>query len=222
MPQTPTGDFAGQHRADRHRVDAGPFDLVDRVLVDQGSGRQHQLAAQRVEDIDCRGAAENAVGERRDDLAALHHGARRQPAGGAAILLGDDRVLRDVDEAAGQIAGIGGLQRRVGEPLAGAVRRVEIFEDSPTAGYPRTTCSASGAPGSAKFLAILDEGRIAIARVGGRDDQACLIEHAVRYAQDRHVFGRPIGRNQAVAFKCADLAVLCDTARLLGPTGRPG
>ena len=32
--------LAGQHRADRHRVDAGPLDRVDRVLVDQLAGRR--------------------------------------------------------------------------------------------------------------------------------------------------------------------------------------
>jgi butyryl-CoA dehydrogenase len=68
--------------------------------------------------------------------------------------------------------------------------------------------------GFRQFLAILDEGRIAIAALAVGTIQACL-EHSVRYAQDRHAFGRPIGRNQAVAFKCADLAVLCDNARLL-------
>jgi short-chain 2-methylacyl-CoA dehydrogenase len=73
-----------------------------------------------------------------------------------------------------------------------------------------------GQPGAGfrQFLAILDEGRIAIAALAVGTIQACL-EHSVRYAQDRHAFGRPIGRNQAVAFKCADLAVLCDNARLL-------
>ena len=40
-----------------------------------------------------------------------------------------DGVLRHVDQAAGQIARVGGLQRGVGEALAGAVGRVEIFKD---------------------------------------------------------------------------------------------
>ena len=124
--------LAGQHRADRHRVDAGPLDRVDRVLVDQPAGGEHDLARQRVEHVDRGAAPENAVGQRRDDVAALDDGAGQQAAGRAAILLGDDRVLRDIDEAAGQIAGIGGLQRRVGETLAGAVRRVEVFEDGQT------------------------------------------------------------------------------------------
>ena len=44
--------------------------------------------------------------------------------------------------------------------------------------------------------------------------QACL-EQSVQYAKDRHTFGRPIGSNQAIAFKCADLAVMAETARTL-------
>ena len=66
--------------------------------------------------------------ERRDDLAAFDDGALDQAAGRAAILLGDDRVLRDVDEAARQIAGIRRLERGVGQALARAVGRVEVLE----------------------------------------------------------------------------------------------
>ncbi len=43
--------------------------------------------------------------------------------------VGDDRVLRDVDETARQVARVRGLQRGVGETLAGAVRRVEVLEN---------------------------------------------------------------------------------------------
>jgi alkylation response protein AidB-like acyl-CoA dehydrogenase len=68
--------------------------------------------------------------------------------------------------------------------------------------------------GFRQFLAILDEGRIAIAALAVGTIQACL-EQSVQYAKDREAFGRPIGANQAVAFKCADLAVLADNARLL-------
>ena len=68
--------------------------------------------------------------------------------------------------------------------------------------------------GFRQFLAILDEGRIAIAALAVGTIQACL-DLSVQYAKDRHAFGRPIGTNQAVAFKCADLAVLCENARLL-------
>ena len=68
--------------------------------------------------------------------------------------------------------------------------------------------------GFANFLAILDDGRIAIAALAVGVIQACL-EQSVQYANDRNAFGRPIGANQAVAFKCSDLAVLAETARTL-------
>jgi short-chain 2-methylacyl-CoA dehydrogenase len=68
--------------------------------------------------------------------------------------------------------------------------------------------------GFAQFLQILDEGRVAISALAVGAIQSCL-EHATRYAQDRQAFGKPIGANQAVAFKCADLAVMAENARLL-------
>ncbi len=68
--------------------------------------------------------------------------------------------------------------------------------------------------GFAAFLQILDEGRIAIAALAVGAIQSCL-EHAVQYAKERTAFGRPIGANQGVAFQCADLAVMAETARLL-------
>jgi butyryl-CoA dehydrogenase len=81
--------------------------------------------------------------------------------------------------------------------------------------------------GFAQFLEILDEGRIAISALACGVIRCCL-EEATAYAQQRHAFGRPIGANQAVAFACADLAVLYETARLITydaawrhDTGRP-
>jgi butyryl-CoA dehydrogenase len=68
--------------------------------------------------------------------------------------------------------------------------------------------------GFANFLSILDEGRIAIAALAVGVIQACLDE-SVAYAKERQAFGRPIGSYQATAFRCADLAVLAETARLL-------
>ena len=41
---------------------------------------------------------------------------------------GDDAVLRHVDQTARQVAGVRGLERGVGETLAGAVGRVEVLE----------------------------------------------------------------------------------------------
>ena len=68
--------------------------------------------------------------------------------------------------------------------------------------------------GLGQFLAILDEGRIAIAALAVGMAQACL-EHSVEYAKQRQAFGGAIGRKQAVAFKCADMAVAVENARNL-------
>ncbi|MEY2404149.1 MAG: short-chain 2-methylacyl-CoA dehydrogenase [Acidimicrobiaceae bacterium] len=81
--------------------------------------------------------------------------------------------------------------------------------------------------GFAQFLSILDDGRVAIAALAVGAIESCL-ELSTQYAKDRNAFGKPIGANQAVAFKCADLAVLAANARLLTydaawrrDTGRP-
>ena len=68
--------------------------------------------------------------------------------------------------------------------------------------------------GLRQFLSILDEGRVAIAALSVGVAQACL-EDATAYARERKAFGGPIGRFQATAFRCSDMAVAVDAARLL-------
>jgi short/branched chain acyl-CoA dehydrogenase len=65
----------------------------------------------------------------------------------------------------------------------------------------------------AQFLTLLDEGRIAIAALATGLAQGCLDE-SLRYAATRVAFGRPIGANQAIQFKLADMEARAHTARL--------
>ena len=67
--------------------------------------------------------------------------------------------------------------------------------------------------GYAQFLSILDEGRIAIAALGVGLAQGC-VDESVKYAKERMAFGRPIGANQAISFKIADMEMRAHTARL--------
>ena len=67
--------------------------------------------------------------------------------------------------------------------------------------------------GYAQFLSILDEGRIAIAALATGLAQGC-VDESVAYAQTREAFGRPIGANQAIAFKLADMDMRAHTSRL--------
>ena len=66
--------------------------------------------------------------------------------------------------------------------------------------------------GYANFLHILDEGRIAIAALAVGAAQGC-VDESVKYANEREAFGRPIGRNQAIAFMIADMEARTHTAR---------
>lgn len=86
-----------------------------------------------------------------------------------------------------------------------------VFEDCRV---PADHLLGAEGEGFRNFLSILDEGRIAIAAMSVGMAQGCLDE-ATRYANERIAFGRPIGKNQGVAFRVADMATAVDAARLL-------
>ncbi|MFD9488575.1 acyl-CoA dehydrogenase family protein [Streptomyces sp. NPDC059991] len=67
--------------------------------------------------------------------------------------------------------------------------------------------------GYAQFLRILDEGRIAISALATGLAQGC-VDESVKYAHERHAFGRPIGKNQAIQFKIADMEMRAHMARV--------
>ena len=68
--------------------------------------------------------------------------------------------------------------------------------------------------GFAQFLDILDEGRVAISALAVGVIQRC-VDDSVAYAKEREAFGRPIGANQAVAFRIADMQVALEAGRAL-------
>jgi short-chain 2-methylacyl-CoA dehydrogenase len=68
--------------------------------------------------------------------------------------------------------------------------------------------------GFKQFLAVLDDGRIAISALAVGLAQGCL-DVSVRYAKERTTFGTPIGARQGIAFQLSDLAVSVEAARLL-------
>jgi short/branched chain acyl-CoA dehydrogenase len=67
--------------------------------------------------------------------------------------------------------------------------------------------------GYAQFLQVLDEGRIAIAALATGLAQGC-VDESVAYANTRTAFGRPIGANQAIQFKLADMEMRAYTSRI--------
>ncbi|MGH3665593.1 MAG: acyl-CoA dehydrogenase family protein [Egibacteraceae bacterium] len=68
--------------------------------------------------------------------------------------------------------------------------------------------------GLPQFLNVLEVGRISIAALSVSLAQAVL-EMSVDYAKQRHQFGRPISKFQAIQFKLADMAADVEAARWL-------
>jgi short/branched chain acyl-CoA dehydrogenase len=68
--------------------------------------------------------------------------------------------------------------------------------------------------GFKQFLHILDIGRIGVAAMGVGLAQGALDE-ALKYAKERHAFGKPISKFQAIQGKLADMSTEIAAARLL-------
>ncbi|WP_190129002.1 acyl-CoA dehydrogenase family protein [Streptomyces mashuensis] len=78
---------------------------------------------------------------------------------------------------------------------------------------PKANLLGEEGRGYAQFLRILDEGRVAISALATGLAQGC-VDESLAYARTRRAFGRPIGANQAIQFKIADMEMRAHTARL--------
>ncbi len=119
--------FAGQHRADLHPLDAGGLNRAGQIFGDFLVDVDDHVAVV-VLDLLERHAADDAVAQRLDDLAGFDDTGDVDAVHGAAVVFADDHVLRHVDQTARQVAGVGGLERRIGQTLAGAVGRDEVLQ----------------------------------------------------------------------------------------------
>ncbi len=103
-----------------------------------------------------------------------------------------------------------------GEPLEklgarGSPTSNLIFKDCP---IPESQLLGARGKGLSLAERIQEFGRLSSAAYSVGVGQACL-EEAIRYAQRRQAFGRPIAHFQEVSFKIADMQMFVDTGRLL-------
>ena len=84
-----------------------------------------------------------------------------------------------------------------------------VFQDAPV---PAENLLGEEGRGFRQAMEILDSSRIIIAAQCVGIGQAAL-EEAVRYAQHRETFGRPIAQHQAIQFMLADMATAVHAAR---------
>ena len=79
---------------------------------------------------------------------------------------------------------------------------------------PKANLLGSRGGGYRQFLHTLMGGRIAIAALSVGVAQACL-DASLAYAKERHAFGAPISKQQAIQFKLADMAMETELARTM-------
>ena len=120
--------LAGEHRTDLDLFDARFLNRVGQLLGDLVVLGDELFAGERIVDILLRHAADDAIAERLENVAAFHDGSDGDAVERLTILLGDDDVLGHVDQTARQVAGVGGLERRIGQTLARAVRGDEVLQ----------------------------------------------------------------------------------------------
>src|SRR5271157_5513006 len=120
--------LAGHRAADLDLLDLHLLELARRGEGDHLVFLDDHLVADRVDDVDPADPAADRLGQAHLDLLALVDHALGDALRGAAVFHGDHDVLGDVGELAGQVAAVGRLEGRVGQPLAGAVGRAEVLE----------------------------------------------------------------------------------------------
>ena len=107
---------------------------------------------------------------------------------------------------------------RAGDPRGGEARPQLVLHGRPRprsgARRAATACSERKGEGFAIAMSTLDGGRIGIAAQALGIAQAAY-DVAREYALQRHAFGQPIARHQAIQWKLVDMAVEIEAARLL-------
>src|SRR5690606_14473427 len=109
-------------------IDAHGLDALHPFLVDHGAGGHGDLVAAGLEHILGHHPAEDTVTQGFDDVATLDHRGHQQALGGAAVDAGDHHVLGHIHQAAGEVPGVGGLERGIRRALPGTVGGDEVLE----------------------------------------------------------------------------------------------
>ena len=108
------------------------LELIDPPLVEQRSTFDGNPGTVRVRQVVRHHPPEHTLTQRLDDVTAFDERVEHQTVVRAAVLLGHHEVLCNVDQTSREITRIGGLQRRVRQALAGAVRGDEVLQDVQT------------------------------------------------------------------------------------------
>jgi len=117
-------------------------------------------------------------------------------------------VEKDPGKASGGIA----VSRNIGKLGYKGIETVEMVYDDHR--IPADALIGEPGRGLSYILGALEIGRINIAARAVGVGRAAF-DAALRYARERHTFGKPIAEHQAIQLKLADMATKLDASRLL-------
>ncbi len=120
--------FAQQRRSDLHLGHSRRFNACHVRFGQQMARSHHDFAGLGIDHIHQHGAAKDTLAERHDGVAAFDDGLHQHSALRTAIILDNHAILADINQSAREIAGVRGLECRIGQTLAGAVGGVEILQ----------------------------------------------------------------------------------------------
>ena len=120
---------AGQYGADIHPLNARAVDFFRQGFVDGLIGLYDHFVGEGIPDFLQSDAAQHTLAGRFNDFTALHQRGYIESVNRFAILLGDDAILRHIDQSPGQVAGVRRFQGRIRQSLAGAVRGNEVLQN---------------------------------------------------------------------------------------------
>ena len=120
--------LAGHGAADLDLLQAHLLDAAGNLERDEVVLLDDHFVGDGVDDVRPADAAADRVLEAHLDLLAAVDHALGDALRGAAVVHGHDDVLGHVGQLAGEVARVGRLQGRIGQALAGTVRRAEVLQ----------------------------------------------------------------------------------------------
>ena len=121
--------FTGQHRAEFDPFDACIVNCAGVCLVNNLTGLAKVFVrVHRIDDVLSGYPANQAILELDDLVLALIDSQAPDTVSGSAVQLPDDNVLGHIHQFPGQVSGVGGLERGVGQALSRTMRRDEVVQ----------------------------------------------------------------------------------------------
>ena len=120
-----------QDRADERFVHAAFVELFCQNVVHGRAALAQNLFAARIQNVRGQNPAKKPLGHGAAGFFGFF-ASDQNAFFGAAVVLVDDHVLGNIHEAAGEIPGVSGAERRVTHAFAGTVRGNKVFQNGQT------------------------------------------------------------------------------------------